>query len=77
VDAGFGLVLVHWFWDWLIRCEVNLGALPLPFARWGLVFPAPKAFGVRAATATAPYDQCDRLEEELEVAQSKASNEDD
>jgi hypothetical protein len=29
---------------------------------------------VRPATAGAPFDQCDLLEEELEAAQSKASN---
>jgi hypothetical protein len=31
---------------------------------------------VRVATATALFDQCDQLEEELEAAQSKASNKD-
>jgi hypothetical protein len=40
----------------------------------GLIFQRLLLLSVRVATATAPFDQCDQLEEELEAAQSKASN---
>lgn len=69
--SRFGFVSGHFSFFWLM-VSVLLRALPLPFCSWFL-FPRLLLLSVPELFVSAPFDQCDQLEEERAVAQSKAS----
>jgi hypothetical protein len=75
VDAGVGWVLVHWV-QVIVSGLVVLRERFLFLWLVGFGFQRLVLLSVHPAGAGGPFDQSDLMEEELEAAQSMASNKD-